>query len=97
MRSAKGLIGTIRRECLDWMIPLSEAHLRGNLKIWVRTLQPWKAAQQFGSGSAGPAARGVVNARPSNFRQRLGEGADVRARPVLGGLHHEYYLVPAAV
>jgi len=26
------VIGTIRRECLDWMIPLSEAHLRAILK-----------------------------------------------------------------
>src|SRR5260370_13319691 len=25
------VIGTIRRECLDWMIPLSEAHLRSIL------------------------------------------------------------------
>ena len=22
------VIGTIRRECLDWMLPMSEAHLR---------------------------------------------------------------------
>jgi transposase InsO family protein len=29
------VIGTIRRECLDWMIPLSEAHLRSILKSWV--------------------------------------------------------------
>ena len=29
------VIGTIRRECLDWMIPLSEAHLRSILREWV--------------------------------------------------------------
>jgi len=29
------VIGTIRRECLDWMIPMSEAHLRAILKEWV--------------------------------------------------------------
>ena len=29
------VIGTIRRECLDWVIPLSEAHLRLILKWWV--------------------------------------------------------------
>jgi putative transposase len=29
------VIGTIRRECLDWMIPLSEVHLRSILKSWV--------------------------------------------------------------
>jgi len=28
------LIGTIRRECLDWMIPISEAPLRSILRIW---------------------------------------------------------------
>jgi hypothetical protein len=27
------LIGTNRRECLDWLIPLSEAHLRLVLRI----------------------------------------------------------------
>jgi transposase InsO family protein len=30
------VIGTIRGECLDWLIPLSEAHLRQTLKSWVR-------------------------------------------------------------
>ena len=26
------VIGTLRRECLDWVIPLSEAHLRSILR-----------------------------------------------------------------
>jgi putative transposase len=30
------VIGTIRRECLDWVIPVSEHHLRRMLKSWVR-------------------------------------------------------------
>jgi transposase InsO family protein len=29
------VIGTIRRECLDWMIPLSDARLRSILREWV--------------------------------------------------------------
>lgn len=29
------LIGTIRRECLEWMIPLNERHLRCILQDWV--------------------------------------------------------------
>jgi transposase InsO family protein len=29
------VIGTIRRECLDWMIPMSETHLRSILREWV--------------------------------------------------------------
>ena len=28
------VIGTIRRECLDWLIPLSGSHLRSILKCW---------------------------------------------------------------
>jgi len=29
------VIGTIRRECLDWLIPFSEMHLRRILKSWI--------------------------------------------------------------
>ena len=29
------LIGTIRRECLDWVIPLNERHLRQILTEWI--------------------------------------------------------------
>ena len=28
------LIGTVRRECLDFMIPINEAHIRQTLKVW---------------------------------------------------------------
>jgi transposase InsO family protein len=29
------LVGTIRRECLDFLIPLNERHLRRMLREWV--------------------------------------------------------------
>ena len=29
------LIGTMRRECLDWLIPIHEGHLRWILREWV--------------------------------------------------------------
>jgi putative transposase len=29
------VIGTIRHECLEWLIPLSESHLRSMLKVLV--------------------------------------------------------------
>ena len=32
------LVGSIRRECLDFLIPLNERHLRGILKEWVALL-----------------------------------------------------------
>lgn len=42
-----------------------------------------------------PPGTTVVIARQLNFRHRLGEGIAVRSKTVLGGLHHEYFLVPA--
>ena len=50
------VIGTIRRECLDWMIPLSEVHLRSDPEGVGRTLQPGSTAQQAGSWRTGPTA-----------------------------------------
>jgi hypothetical protein len=29
------LIGTVRRECVDFMIPLNERHLRRSLQCWI--------------------------------------------------------------
>jgi len=29
------VLRTLRRECVDWLMPLSEAHLRQTLKSWV--------------------------------------------------------------
>jgi transposase InsO family protein len=34
------LIGSLRRECLDWAIPLSEGHLRSLLKMWSTYYNP---------------------------------------------------------
>ena len=90
------VIGTIRRECLDWMIPLSEAHLRAILKIWAGHYNRARPHSSLGPGVPGPPYPELVNAKPSNFRHRLAEGVAVRSKSVLGGLHHEYYLASAA-
>jgi len=90
------VIGTIRRECLDWMIPLSEGHLRAILKTWVAHYNGGRPHSSLGPGVPGPPHPELVNAKPSSFRHRLGEGVAVRSKSVLGGLHHEYYVVPAA-
>jgi putative transposase len=34
------LIGTLRRECLDWIVPLSEAHLQKTLQSWSAHYNP---------------------------------------------------------
>ena len=43
------LIGTIRRECLDWMIPLNERHLRSGPDGVGGSLQPRTPACEPGA------------------------------------------------
>jgi transposase InsO family protein len=55
------LIGTVRRECLDFMIPLNERHLRRSLQGWIThynkgrphsSLGPRVSRKNYGSTSA---------------------------------------------
>lgn len=89
------VIGTIRRECLDWLIPISESHLRAILKIWVEHYNRGRPHSSLGPGVPGPPSTTAAIARQSNFRHRLGEGVAVRSKSILNGLHHEYSVVPA--
>ena len=78
------VIGTIRRECLDWMIPISEAHLRAILKEWVEHYNAGRPHSSLGPGVPDlPKAR--MSIRASDTRHRLGVGVAVRAKSVLGG------------
>lgn len=83
------MIGTIRRECLDWLIPLSEAHLRKVLLSWVQHYNRGRPHMALGPGIPDPPL--IRSARPTS-RHRRGESYTVRADPVLGGLHNEYSL-----
>jgi transposase InsO family protein len=85
------VIGTIRRECLDWMIPLSEAHLRSILREWVAHYNGGRPHSALGPGVPGPPA-GSARAPKPESRRLWTPGALVRAKSVLGGLHHEYSL-----
>ena len=51
------VIGTIRRECLDWMIPLSEAHLRSILREWVTHYNRGRPHSALGPGVPDPPQR----------------------------------------
>ena len=44
------VIGTIRRECLDWLIPLSESHLRSALKSWIAHYNGGRPHMSLGPG-----------------------------------------------
>ena len=89
------LIGTIRRECLDWLIPISEAHLRVILKEWVAHYNKGRAHSALGPGVPDPPIATEVFPKTES-RHRLSAGALVLAQSILGGLHHEYSLVPTA-
>jgi putative transposase len=86
------VIGTLRRECLDWLIPLSETHLRRPLHPWVQHYNRGRPHMGLGPGIPDPPI--IPYARPTS-RHRRGAPYVVRADPILGGLHHEYTLVTA--
>ena len=88
------VIGTIRRECLDWLIPISESHLRSILKDWVSHYNGGRPHMMLGPGVPDPPAPTVIYDHKTP-RNGLGGHLAVNARPVLGGLHHEYYLADA--
>src|SRR5262245_1232508 len=80
------LIGTIRRECLDWVIPLSEDHVRSILREWVAHYNRGRPHASLGPGIPDGANAPVLQGH------RIPNGHGVAAKRVLGGLHHEYRL-----
>ena len=87
------LIGTIRRECLDFMIPLNQRHLRHLLTEWVAHYNKGRPHSGLGPGIPDPSVA-LPAAGPS--RHQIPRDHSVAARPVLGGLHHEYGLAMLA-
>ena len=83
------VIGTIRRECLDWMIPMSEPHLRSILREWVTHYNGGRPHSALGPGVPDPPQQSAQIPKAES-RHRLAADALVLARSVLGGLHHEY-------
>jgi transposase InsO family protein len=74
---AERVIGSIRRECTDHLIPLNEAHLRRILREYVAYYNRARCHQSLGGNA--PEPRTVED----------GDGS-VYAIPHLGGLHHRY-------
>ena len=89
------VIGTIRRECVDWLIPVPESHLRRILKSWIAHYNTGRPHMALGPGVPDPPPANIEHTHPHS-RHRRGESYAVRAIPILDGLHHEYSLVPAA-
>jgi putative transposase len=83
------LVGTIRRECLDFLIPLGQRHLKDILNRWVLHYNHGRVHMSLGPGIPDP-----LHPSPpqTEHRHRLPGGHRVRCKAVLGGLHHEYCL-----
>lgn len=88
------VIGTLRRECLDFVIPLNDKHLYGILKEWIGHYNQGRPHMSLGPGIPEPPQTLPVPRQV--HRHRISTGQRVEARPVVGGLHHEYELMEKA-
>ena len=84
------LLGTLRRECLDFLIPLTAHHLRRLLCTWVQHYNAGRPHMALGPGIPQPSVALPVSLQ--EYRHRLPVSLCVAVRPILGGLHHEYRL-----
>src|ERR1700694_5171924 len=85
------LIGTVRRECLDCVIPLSEKHLRKTLREWVTHYNQGRPHSALGPGiPADTKARWRLTRHTG--RHELPADSRITTREILGGLHHKYEL-----
>ena len=87
------LIGSARRECLDFMIPLNEDHVRWILKQWT---VHYNKARPHSSLGPGIPDRTVPTAVLQISRHCIPNEYRIVVKPILGGLHHEYGLERAA-
>src|SRR5438093_1777813 len=83
------LIGTARRECLDFVTPLNESHIRMILKPLVAHFNRGRPHSSLGPGIPEPSFTKVP---VQNKRHHIPDDYRVSAIPVLGGLHHDYKL-----
>lgn len=84
------VFGSLRRECLDLMIPLNEKHLYGILKEWVGHYNQSRPHMSLGPGIPEPIQTLPVPRQAHRHRMPSGQG--VVTRSILGGLYHEYGL-----
>jgi transposase InsO family protein len=73
---AERLIGSIRRECLDHLVVLGEAHLRKILKIYADYYNKIRTHRSLDKDA--PRLRSV---------QSVGR---ITSQAIVGGLHHQY-------
>ena len=78
----------MRRECLDFVIPQHERHLRRILHEWVRHYNAGRPHSSLGPGI--PDRGAIHGVQPDPYGEFQPMKVPVISRPILGGLHHEY-------
>jgi putative transposase len=78
----------MRREFLDFLIPLNESHVRQILKEWVAHYNQGRPHSSLGPGI--PNLRSREQADPCGHHIPIDQ--QVVTKVILGGLHHEYRL-----
>jgi transposase InsO family protein len=76
--SCERFIGSLRRECLDYILILSEKQLRRFVNDYVQYFNDDRPHQ------------GINQRIPAELEPSLPVEGDIVVRPVLGGLHHAY-------
>jgi transposase InsO family protein len=82
------LVGTMRRECLDFLIPWNERHVRRILKEWVAHYNQGRPHASLGPGIPHPGGYQQIKL----CGHHIPIHHQVVAKAILGGLHHEYRL-----
>ncbi len=83
------LLGSLRRECLEFLIPFGEEHVRRVLRLWQVQYNRGRPHPSLGPGLPAPPP-GLPVAPIAGHH--LPRDMRVVARSILGGLHHEYGL-----
>jgi transposase InsO family protein len=83
------VIGTIRRECLDYLIPLNARHVKRVVSEFATHYNRGRPHTALAPGLPEPS---LATMPVTGHRHRMPSGYRVAKTPVLGGLHHEYRL-----
>jgi transposase InsO family protein len=84
------VLGTLRRECLDFLIPVTEHHLQQLVVEWMTYYNSGRPHMALGPGIPQPYTSRLASLHKD--RHVLPEHLSVVAHPILSGLHHYYVL-----